>query len=59
MNDQLNPGDLQLEIGWCNLAQRRRFYTKKVTAKMIDWCFACGVHPNQVPGAISVPFFVL
>ena len=50
MNDLLNPGDLQVEIGWCNLSNGAGFIAnrnvyKNVTAKMIDWWFAW--HPLE------------
>ena len=42
MNDLLNPGDLQVEIGWCNLSNGAGFIAnrnvyKNVTPEMIDW----------------------
>jgi phloretin hydrolase len=45
MNDLLNPGDLQVEIGWCNLPNGAGFIAnrniyKNVSADMIDWWFA-------------------
>jgi phloretin hydrolase len=50
MNDLLNPGDLQVEIGWCNLSNGAGFIAnrnlyKNVTAEMIDWWFAW--HPLE------------
>lgn len=44
MNDLLNPGDLQVEIGWCNLPNGAGFIANRniyrnVTAEMIDWWF--------------------
>jgi hypothetical protein len=50
MNDLLNPGDLQVEIGWCNLPNGAGFIAnrnlyKNVTAEMIDWWFAW--HPLE------------
>lgn len=45
MNDLLNPGDLQVEVGWCNLPNGAGFIANRnvyqnVTAEMIDWWFA-------------------
>jgi hypothetical protein len=45
MDDLLNPGDLQVETGWCNLSNGAGFIAnrnvyKNVTAEMIDWWFA-------------------
>jgi len=45
MNDLLNPGYLDVEIGWCNLPNGAGFIAncyqhKGVTAEMIDWWFA-------------------
>ncbi len=45
VNDLLNPGDLQVEIGWCNLPNGAGFIANRnvyrnVTAEMIDWWFA-------------------
>ena len=50
MNDLLNLGDLQVEIGWCNLPNGAGFIAnrniyKNVTAEMIDWWFAW--HPLE------------
>jgi hypothetical protein len=50
MNDLLNPGDLQVEIGWCNLPNGAGFIAnrnlyKNITAGMIDWWFAW--HPLE------------
>jgi hypothetical protein len=50
MNDLLNPGDLQVEIGWCNLPNGAGFISNRyryegVTAEMIDWWFAW--HPLE------------
>jgi phloretin hydrolase len=50
MNDLLNPGDLRVEIGWCNLPNGAGFIAnrnvyKNVTAEMIDWWFAW--HPLE------------
>ena len=50
MNDLLNPGDLQVEIGWCNLPNGAGFIAnrnlyKNITAEMIDWWFAW--HPLE------------
>ena len=44
MNDLLNPGYLDAEIGWCNLANGAGFIASMnqypgVTAEMIDWWF--------------------
>jgi hypothetical protein len=44
MNDLLNPGYLDVEIGWCNLPNGAGFIAncyqyKGVTAEMIDWWF--------------------
>jgi phloretin hydrolase len=45
MNDLLNPGNLDIEIGWCNLPNGAGFIANRniyrnVTAEMIDWWFA-------------------
>jgi hypothetical protein len=45
MNDLLNPGDLQVEIGWCNLPNGAGFIANRnlyenITAEMMDWWFA-------------------
>lgn len=45
MNDLLNPGYLDVEIGWCNLPNGAGFIANcyqhtGVTAAMIDWWFA-------------------
>jgi hypothetical protein len=50
MNDLLLPGELQVEIGWCNLPNGAGFIAnrniyKNVTAEMIDWWFAW--HPLE------------
>jgi hypothetical protein len=50
MNDLLNPGDLEIEIGWCNLPNGAGFIANRyqysgVTAEMIDWWFAW--HPLE------------
>jgi len=50
MNDLLDPGDLRVEIGWCNLPNGAGFIAnrnlyKNVTAEMIDWWFAW--HPLE------------
>ena len=50
MNELLNPGDLQVEVGWCNLTNGAGFIAnrnvyKSVTAEMIDWWFAW--HPLE------------
>jgi hypothetical protein len=50
MNDLLNPGDLKVEVGWCNLPNGAGFIAnrnvyKGVTAEMIDWWFAW--HPLE------------
>jgi hypothetical protein len=50
MNDLLNPGDLKVEIGWCNLPNGAGFIANRnlyqnVTAEMIDWWFAW--HPLE------------
>ena len=50
MNDLLNPGDLQVEIGWCNLPNGAGFIANRnvyqnVTAEMINWWFAW--HPLE------------
>lgn len=50
MNALLDPGDLQVEIGWCNLPNGAGFIAnrnlyKNVTAEMIDWWFAW--HPLE------------
>ena len=50
MNDLLDPGDLKMEIGWCNLPNGAGFIAnqnlyKNVTAEMINWWFAW--HPLE------------
>ncbi len=50
LNDLLNPGYLDIEIGWCNLPNGAGFIANKilypdVTAEMIDWWFAW--HPLE------------
>jgi hypothetical protein len=50
MNDLLDSGHLQVEIGWCNLPNGAGFIAnrnlyKNVTAEMIDWWFAW--HPLE------------
>jgi phloretin hydrolase len=50
MNDLLNPGSLEVEIGWCNLPNGAGFIAnrnilKNVTAEMIEWWFAW--HPLE------------
>jgi len=50
MNDLLNPGALQVEIGWCNLPSGAGFIANRnvyrsVSAEMIDWWFAW--HPLE------------
>jgi phloretin hydrolase len=50
MNDLLEPGDLQMEIGWCNLPNGAGFIAnrniyKNITADMVDWWFAW--HPLE------------
>jgi phloretin hydrolase len=50
MNDLLNPGDLPVEIGWCNLPNGAGFIANRnvykfVTAEMIHWWFAW--HPLE------------
>jgi hypothetical protein len=50
MNDLLNPGDLAVEIGWCNLPNGAGFIANRmiypdVTAEMVDWWFAW--HPLE------------
>ena len=50
MNDLLNPGDLRMEVGWCNLPNGAGFIAnrnvyKNVTPEMIDWWFAW--HPLE------------
>jgi hypothetical protein len=50
MNALLNPGDLPLETGWCNLPNGAGFVAnrnvyKNITAEMIDWWFAW--HPLE------------
>ncbi|MCE0495192.1 DAPG hydrolase family protein [Vibrio salinus] len=45
MNDLLNPGDLAIETGWCNLPNGTGFIANRniysdITAEMIDWWFA-------------------
>jgi phloretin hydrolase len=50
MNDLLNPGDLQVEVGWCLLPNGAGFIAnrnvyKNVTAEMVDWWFAW--HPLE------------
>lgn len=50
MNDLLNPGYLDVEIGWCNLPNGAGFIANKsvypdVTAEMVDWWFAW--HPLE------------
>lgn len=49
-NDLLKPGDLDVEIGWCNLPDGTGFIANKIvypdaTAEMIDWWFAW--HPLE------------
>ncbi|MFP3728835.1 DAPG hydrolase family protein [Priestia filamentosa] len=49
-NDLLNPGDLDVEIGWCQLPNGAGFIANKtiypdITAEMIDWWFAW--HPLE------------
>lgn len=49
-NDLLNPGYLEVEIGWCNLPNGAGFIANRslypgVTAAMIDWWFAW--HPLE------------
>jgi hypothetical protein len=44
LNDLLNPGDLDMEIGWCNLPNGAGFIANRmiypaVTAEMVDWWF--------------------
>ena len=44
INDLLNPGTLDIEIGWCNLPNGAGFIASQnqypgVTAEMIDWWF--------------------
>ncbi|MDE3116748.1 MAG: hydrolase [Pseudomonadota bacterium] len=50
MNDLLDPGDLDVEIGWCNLPNgagfiANRMFYPDITAEMIDWWFAW--HPLE------------
>jgi hypothetical protein len=50
MNDLLDPGDLPVEIGWCNLPNGAGFIANRnayrnVTAEMIEWWFAW--HPLE------------
>lgn len=50
MNELLNPGDLDVEIGWCNLPNGAGFIANRmiypgITAEMIDWWFAW--HPLE------------
>jgi len=50
MNQLLDPGDLEVEIGWCNLSNGAGFIAnrnvyKDVTAEMIEWWFAW--HPLE------------
>jgi len=50
INDLLNLGDLEVEIGWCNLPDGAGFIANRsvypgVTAEMIDWWFAW--HPLE------------
>jgi phloretin hydrolase len=50
LNELLNPGDLDTEIGWCNLANGAGFIANRmiypgVTAAMVDWWFAW--HPLE------------
>jgi hypothetical protein len=50
MNDLLDPGELQTEIGWCSLPNGAGFIANRnlyenVTAEMIDWWFAW--HPLE------------
>ncbi len=45
MNDLLDPGYLDVEIGWCNLSNGAGFIAncyqhKGMTAEMVDWWFA-------------------
>jgi hypothetical protein len=45
LNDLLNPGYLDVEIGWCNLPNGAGFIAncyqhKDMTAEMVDWWFA-------------------
>jgi phloretin hydrolase len=50
MNDLLDPGDLPVEIGWCNLPNGAGFIANRkvyenTTAEMIEWWFAW--HPLE------------
>ena len=50
MNELLNPGNLDVEIGWCNLSDGSGFIANRTvypdaTAEMIDWWFAW--HPLE------------
>lgn len=50
MNDLLNLGELNMEIGWCSLPNgagfiANRILYRRVTAEMIDWWFAW--HPLE------------
>ncbi|MDM3357004.1 hypothetical protein [Citrobacter sp. Cb004] len=50
MNDLLNPGYLDIEIGWCNLPNGAGVIANKIvypdiTAEMIDWWFSW--HPLE------------
>lgn len=50
MNDLLNPGELAIETGWCNLPDGTGFIANRnlypdITPEMIDWWFAW--HPLE------------
>ena len=50
LNDLLDPGELAVEIGWCNLPNGAGFIANRmiypqVTAEMVDWWFAW--HPLE------------
>jgi hypothetical protein len=50
INDLLNPGELEVEIGWCNLPNGAGFIANRMvypefTAEMVDWWFAW--HPLE------------
>jgi hypothetical protein len=50
LNDLLDPGDMDVEIGWCNLPNGAGFIANRIihpdaTAEMVDWWFAW--HPLE------------
>jgi hypothetical protein len=50
MNELLNPGNLPVEVGWCNLPNGAGFIANRnvypdITAEMIEWWFAW--HPLE------------